>query len=99
MDLPAEVTGNVAAVGLGENNKPDFWISESKGDILSNHIAFTVKNRKLVDDFYEAGTQAGGRDNGKPGIREMYHPNYYGAFILDLDGHNIEAVCHLPEKN
>lgn len=58
------------------------------------HVAFTAKDRKIVDAFYEAALFAGGKDNGAPGIREMYHQNYYGAFILDPDGNNIEAVCH-----
>jgi len=52
----------------------------------------------MVDAFYEAGLAAGGKDNGPPGVREIYHPDYYGAFILDPDGHNIEAVCHKKVK-
>lgn len=58
------------------------------------HIAFSAPDRKTVDTFYKAAMAAGGKDNGKPGIREIYHPNYYGAFVFDPDGHNIEAVCH-----
>jgi len=61
------------------------------------HIAFSAKSREEVDQFYNAALQAGGKDNGAPGIREIYHPNYYGAFVLDPDGHNIEAVCHKAE--
>ena len=61
------------------------------------HIAFVAENREQVDQFYEAAIAAGAKDNGKPGIREEYHLNYYGAFVLDPDGHNIEAVCHKPE--
>jgi predicted lactoylglutathione lyase len=60
------------------------------------HVAFTTDSRQKVDAFYAAAMAAGGRDNGPPGIRAHYHPNYYGAFVLDVDGHNIEAVCHLP---
>jgi catechol 2,3-dioxygenase-like lactoylglutathione lyase family enzyme len=60
------------------------------------HIAFRAASRAQVDAFYRAAMAAGGRDNGGPGIREHYHPNYYGAFVLDPDGHNIEAVCHDP---
>jgi catechol 2,3-dioxygenase-like lactoylglutathione lyase family enzyme len=60
------------------------------------HIAFSTKDRAIVDRFYEEAIAAGGRDNGPPGIRPNYHRNYYGAFVLDPDGHNIEAVCHLP---
>jgi predicted lactoylglutathione lyase len=61
------------------------------------HIAFAADDRAAVDRFYEAGFAAGGRDNGEPGLRPMYHPNYYGAFLIDPDGHNVEAVCHRPE--
>ena len=66
---------------------------ESKGEV---HIAFTADDRRTVDEFYAAATAAGGRDNGKPGLRPHYHPNYYGAFVFDPDGNNIEAVCHAP---
>ena len=59
-------------------------------------MAFTAANRAAVDAFYAAAMTAGGKDNGAPGIRAHYHPDYYGAFVLDADGHNIEAVCHLP---
>ncbi len=61
------------------------------------HVAFVVEKRALVDAFYKAAIAAGGTDNGKPGLRPYYHPDYYGAFVLDSDGHNIEAVCHSPE--
>lgn len=94
MEFPAAVTGNTDVAGFGENGKPDFWISKEspiKGHI---HVAFRVPTRALVDAFYEAAMAAGGTDNGKPGVREIYHPNYYGAFVRDPDGHNIEAVCH-----
>jgi catechol 2,3-dioxygenase-like lactoylglutathione lyase family enzyme len=57
------------------------------------HVAFRVDNRALVDAFYQAALTAGGRDNGAPGLRSQYHPNYYGAFVLDPDGNNTEAVC------
>ncbi|MFT4075803.1 MAG: VOC family protein [Asticcacaulis sp.] len=79
--------------GIG---KPDFWIGDGQpADHI--HIAFKAENRSVVDAFYKAAMAAGGRDNGPPGICEHYHPNYYGAFVLDPDGHNIEAVCHKPE--
>jgi catechol 2,3-dioxygenase-like lactoylglutathione lyase family enzyme len=83
--------------GFGKDGKADFWFGES--DIVQNpmHIAFQADNRAQVNAFYEAAIAAGAKDNGKPGIREIYHPNYYGAFVLDPDGHNIEAVCHKPE--
>lgn len=61
------------------------------------HVAFSAGTRSEVDRFYEAAIAAGGKDNGKPGLRADYHPDYYAAFVIDPDGHNIEAVCHLPE--
>jgi catechol 2,3-dioxygenase-like lactoylglutathione lyase family enzyme len=80
-------------VGFGVAGKPDFWIGTgAPTDKL--HIAFRARGRGEVRAFYEAAIAAGGKDNGPPGIRELYHPNYYGAFVLDGDGHNIEAVCH-----
>jgi len=85
------------AVGFGAAQKPDFWIGASPGKIGSTvHIAILAETRGIVRAFYDAALAAGGRDNGPPGVREMYHPHYYGAFVLDPDGHNIEAVCHLP---
>jgi catechol 2,3-dioxygenase-like lactoylglutathione lyase family enzyme len=60
------------------------------------HITFRVNRRALVDAFYNAALAAGGRSNGGPGVRPHYHPDYYGAFVLDPDGHNIEVVCHEP---
>ena len=80
-------------VGFGVAGKPDFWIAAgAPTDKL--HVAFRATGRGQVRAFYEAALAAGGRDNGPPGIREIYHPNYYGAFVHDPDGHNIEAVCH-----
>lgn len=84
-------------VGLAVNGYPDFWLMEGKQTTPPIHIAFRADHRKLVDEFYQAALAAGGKDNGAPGIREIYHPNYYGAFVLGPDGHNIEAVCHNPE--
>lgn len=85
--------GTLAGYGA---QKPDFWISAGGRCTGKLHIAFAAKSRADVDAFYAAAIAAGGRDNGPPGIREDYHPNYYGAFAFDLDGHNIEAVCHSP---
>ena len=80
-------------VGFGVAGKPDFWIETGKPtDKL--HIAFRASGRAVVRAFHEAALAAGGRDNGPPGTREIYHPNYYGAFVRDPDGHNVEAVCH-----
>jgi catechol 2,3-dioxygenase-like lactoylglutathione lyase family enzyme len=79
--------------GFGIAGKADFWIGIGKpADKL--HVAFRAKGRSDVRAFYTAAMAAGGTDNGAPGVREVYHPNYYGAFVRDPDGHNIEAVCH-----
>jgi len=83
--------------GLGADGKPDFWIHEASGVRLPLHIAFVSPDRATVDRFYEGAMAAGAKDNGAPGLRPQYHPNYYGAFVLDPDGNNVEAVCHLPE--
>ena len=91
--LVVEVDG---AVGYGVNGKPDFWIGQAESAANATHVAFKAGSREQVRKFYDAAIAAGG-DNGPPGIREMYHPNYYGAFVLDPDGYNIEAVCHDPE--
>ena len=80
--------------GFGVAPKPDFWIGEGQPNVPAVHIAFSASSRSAVDAFYKAAIAAGGRDNGPPGLRPQYHPNYYGAFVLDPDGHNIEAVCH-----
>ena len=84
------------AAGFGANGKPDFWIGGEGGLDKPLHVAILARNRAAVDAFYRAAITAGGRDNGAPGIRAHYHPDYYGAFVLDPDGHNIEAVCHAP---
>jgi catechol 2,3-dioxygenase-like lactoylglutathione lyase family enzyme len=93
-----EVTPNkVWACGFGRKGKPELWLGSDGKTTPPTHIAFLAENREQVRAFYEAAIAAGGKDNGGPGIREIYHPHYYGAFVLDLDGHNIEAVCHNPE--
>ncbi len=79
--------------GFGVKPKPDFWFSVGPA-VAPIHICFRASTRKLVDAFYAAAIAAGGKDNGPPGVRAMYHPDYYGAFVLDPDGHNVEAVCH-----
>ena len=91
------VTGGFPVAGVGADGKPFFWISGTGKTTPHVHLAFSVENRAQVDAFHAAAIAAGGKDNGGPGIRELYHPNYYGAFILDPDGHNIEAVSHRPE--
>jgi catechol 2,3-dioxygenase-like lactoylglutathione lyase family enzyme len=97
MQVSAEESGHGAAVGFGANFKPFFWIGEAEGSSCGHvHVAFVAPHRAAVDAFYRAAIAAGARDNGKPGLRPHYHANYYGAFVLDFDGHNIEAVCHAP---
>lgn len=96
MEIPASVTGYTDVAGFGEPPKPDFWISAGVPNQPAIHVAFRVATRATVDAFYQAAMAAGGRDNGKPGLRPHYHEHYYAAFVLDPDGHNIEAVCHEP---
>ena len=97
MEVSAEQTGHGAAIGFGANFKPFFWIGGAGGLGVGHvHVAFAAPSRAAVDAFYRAAITAGGKDNGKPGLRPHYHENYYGAFVLDFDGHNIEAVCHAP---
>ena len=95
-EYPAAVTGKVPVIGFGVPPKPDFWLSLGNPGKPPLHVAFRVKTRKEVDEFFQAAISSGGKDNGKPGLRPHYHENYYGAFILDPDGNNIEAVCHTP---
>jgi catechol 2,3-dioxygenase-like lactoylglutathione lyase family enzyme len=97
IEVTPEQSGGEAHIGFGANGKPFFWIGGGKAVQGPVHIAFDAPNRATVDAFHKAALAAGGQDNGAPGIRAHYHPNYYGAFVFDLDGHNIEAVCHLPE--
>jgi catechol 2,3-dioxygenase-like lactoylglutathione lyase family enzyme len=82
--------------GYGVQKKAFFWIGLKAAAITGVHVAFTVTDRATVDRFHATALTAGGHDNGKPGLRLRYHRNYYGAFVLDPDGHNIEAVCHVP---
>lgn len=84
------------AAGFGTSDKPEFWISQREPYGTGTHVAFPSPDRATVDAFHAAALAAGGTDNGPPGIRELYHPTYYGAFIHDPDGNNVEAVCHLP---
>ena len=97
LQIPAAVTGHTDVAGFGEPPKPDFWISRGTPNQPPIHIAFRVNTRAEVDAFHRAALAAGGTDNGAPGLRPHYHPDYYGAFVHDPDGHNIEAVCHAPE--
>jgi catechol 2,3-dioxygenase-like lactoylglutathione lyase family enzyme len=84
--------------GFGREGKPDFWISGVREPATENaHVALRAPDRATVDAFHAAALGAGASDNGKPGVREHYHPTYYGAFVRDPDGNNIEVVCHKPE--
>src|SRR5262245_20351786 len=85
------------ACGFGPPGRPQFWIGTGKPVQGQVHFAFAAKDRAAVRAFYDAALRAGGKDNGAPGLRPEYHADYYGAFVLDPDGHNVEAVCHLPE--
>ena len=87
----------IERVGGYGDDFPFFWIAQrGRGSDSGVHVAFRVENRETVDAFHEAALAAGGKDNGEPGVREIYHPHYYGAFVLDPDGNNVEAVCHMP---
>ena len=94
MEVTSAQTGSYDGAGYG-GDRPFFWIGAVERAIPV-HIAFRAKDRATVDAFYKTALAAGGRDNGAPGLRPHYHANYYGAFVLDPDGHNIEAVCHTP---
>ena len=85
-----------AAAGFGKHGKPFFWIEMHRPAVTQVHVAFDARDRATVDAFHRAALEAGGTDNGAPGVREIYHPDYYGAYVLDPDGNNIEAVCHTP---
>jgi catechol 2,3-dioxygenase-like lactoylglutathione lyase family enzyme len=82
--------------GFGVAGKPDFWIDGRGAPKDHIHVAFRAAGRAKVREFYDAAIAAGGKDNGPPGTRPQYHEHYYGAFVHDPDGHNVEAVCHEP---
>lgn len=98
LDLTREQTGSYEGTGFGAHGRPYFWIGAGETRSGPTHIAFTAISRADVDRFHAAAIAAGGRDNGSPGLRAHYHPDYYGAFVLDPDGHNVEAVCHAPAR-
>jgi len=91
IELVVEIQG---WAGFGRNDKAEFWFGPDDKIQSPMHIAFVADRREQVIQFYEAAIAAGAADNGKPGVRDMYHPDYYSAFVIDPDGHNIEAVCH-----
>jgi len=94
LEVTAAQSGSYEGAGYGVE-RPFFWIGKAEA-VAPVHVAFQAKDRDMVDAFHKAALAAGGRDNGAPGVRPHYHANYYGAFVLDPDGHNIEAVCHAP---
>lgn len=94
--VPKEITGGVDAAGYGAT-RPMFWISQQDATQGKLHVAFAAQTRAQVDAFYDAAMKNGGRDNGAPGLRPHYDKDYYGAFVLDPDGFNVEAVCRAPE--
>ena len=102
MEFPTSVTGKTDVAGYGAPGTPtqglipEFWLARGDSGSIQVHVAFRVSSRALVDAFYQAAIAVGGRDNAAPGLRPRYHPDYYGAFVLDPDGHNIEAVCRAP---
>ena len=95
---PEQTPAKVWACGYGAGGKPEFWIGSDGKTTPPLHVAFVVETRAEVDAFHQAALRAGGRDNGAPGLRPEYHASYYAAFVLDLDGHNVEAVCHGPAR-
>lgn len=92
--IAQERDGASTVLLYGIGSEPDFVIADKAQPGEANHVAFRAESRAMVDAFHAAALAAGGRDNGAPGLRGRYGPNYYAAFVLDLDGFNIEAVCH-----
>ena len=90
-----ETPAGFGVAGFGVGGKPDFWLAQSEAK-QTIHIAFRAVGRAKVREFYEAAIAAGGKDNGPPGVRPHYHEHYYGGFVHDPDGHNVEACCHEP---
>ena len=95
-EVPLEFTDGVRVAGYGRD-RPTFWIAEGEKQSPPTHVALVAESRQQVDAFHAAALAAGGTDNGGPGLRPHYHEHYYGAFVLDPDGNNIEAVCHAPD--
>jgi len=96
-DLSAAMTGGARAVAFGIGRKGNLWLTDTGPQTPQAHICFRVGSRAAVQAFHAAALKAGGTDNGAPGVREIYHPEYYAAFVLDPEGHNIEAVTFEPE--
>ncbi len=94
IELVMEVEG---WAGFGRSGRPQFWFGVGQAPQKPMHIAFAAESREQVRRFHAAALEAGAKDNGPPGVREIYHPHYYGAFVIGPDGHNVEAVCHAPQ--
>ena len=93
---PEQTEAGGTAIGYGKDGNPFFWIGDNERVGEGTHVAFAADDRAQVDAFHAAALAAGGRDNGAPGSRPHYGPNYYAAFVLDPDGANVEAVCKQP---
>lgn len=97
-EFTAEMNVGYVGTGFGKpDGAPTFWVGVGKPPESELHIAFTAANHAEVDAFHAKALALGAKDNGAPGLRPHYHPHYYGAFVIDLNGHNIEAVCHQPQ--
>lgn len=94
VEMPEDPGGAPSTAGFCHQDGSDLWIRQGEPIRPPIHLAFRVASRAQVDAFYQEAIAAGGKDNGAPGLRPHYHPNYYGAYVLDPDGHNLEAVCH-----
>jgi catechol 2,3-dioxygenase-like lactoylglutathione lyase family enzyme len=97
VEFTAEQSGRYEGVGYGSDGKPFFWVGGEGPRGSGIHVAFEAASRAQVDAFYSAAMASGGKDNGPPGLRPHYHPDYYGAFVFDPDGINVEAVCRTKE--
>ncbi|MFT4979480.1 MAG: catechol 2,3-dioxygenase-like lactoylglutathione lyase family enzyme [Myxococcota bacterium] len=95
-EFSAAQSGSVAFAGFGIGRKGSLWLRESGQQTPGSHVCFRALSREAVRDFHAHALRAGGTDHGAPGVREQYHPAYYAAFVLDPEGHNIEAVCFEP---
>lgn len=99
MEVGQQGNLDARAAGFGHADKPYFWFGDEGAPVKPTHVAFAVDGRAKVKAFHTTALAAGGRDHGAPSLRPHHHANYYAAFVLDPDGHNVEAVCHLPETN
>lgn len=97
MEVTPEITGGEAHCGFGVTGPGDFWIGTGRPVSGPVHLAFTAANHAAVRAFHATAMKIGAADNGGPGLRQVYHAEYYAAFVVDPDGNNVEAVCHEPE--